>query len=418
MRVQLRSHRCRTVRTANALAHGILALAIGHAAPARADGGQVDAYSTLFYEFGGPLEMLVVTPRASVRVDPVEELSLNIAYEADIVSGASVAVVDAPSTEVDAITSATQLRDFRSVISGGLTARSPYGSLRGSYSYGFENDYRSHSFTIGARTEVFERNTTFDLSYGRGFDEVCTIHQPEVQKAVERRRLDASEGCFDSDNPRRTTEAIDLQTFQGSWTQAWAPILVTQVTLTAQLVDGFQSNPYRAVWLGRSAAQEHHPDNRFRYAGRLAARLWVEPLNGALQASARVYRDNWDVRSVTAELAYEQVIDGAVRVRARGRYYRQGAAAFYSDDYSLQPRGQYFTGDRELADMESFMAGLQLMWQLDAGSEGTSLGPFQTFKLLLKADFIHHEFPNFTYARAAVPNNNSVVGTLGLELVF
>lgn len=387
-------------------------------AGARADAGQADAYSTLFYEFGGPLEMLVVNPRANLRVDPADELTLNASYEADIVSGASVAVVDAPSADVDAITSATQLDDFRSVVTGGLTARSRYGSLRGSYSYGFESDYRSHAFSIGARTDLFDRNTTFDLSYARGFDEACTLNQPRVQEAVERRRLDSSEGCFDADDPDRTTEPIDLQTFQGSWTQAWAPILVTQLTLTAQLVEGFQSNPYRAVWLGRSAAQEHHPETRFRYAGRLAARLWVEPLSGALQASVRAYRDSWDVRSITAELAYEQSIDGALRIRARGRYYLQGAAAFYSDDYSRMPRGQYFTGDRELSDMESFMAGLMLVWQLTAGAEGTSLGPFQTFRLLAKADFIHHRFPSFNYGRTAVPNNNAIVGTLGVELVF
>jgi hypothetical protein len=171
------------------------------------------------------------------------------------------------------------------------------------------------------------------------------------------------------------------------------------------------------VWLGRSAAQENHPDNRFRYAASLNARLWIEPLHGALQASARVYRDNWDVRSVTAELAYEQSIDGAVRIRLRGRYYRQGAAAFYSDDYALMPRGQYFTGDRELADMESFMAGAQLIWTLTPGTGGAS-GVLQSFRLVLKADYIHHEFPNFHYARASVPNNNSILATLGLEMVF
>lgn len=402
--------------------HRLLALAAALAAlaptGARADAGEFDAYSTLFYEFGGPLEMLVVNPRANLRVDPADELSLNASYDADIVSGASVAVVDAPSTEVDAITSATQLDDFRSVISGGLTARSQYGSIRGSYAYGFESDYRSHSFTIGARTDLFERNTTFDLSYARGFDEACLLNQPRVQEAVERRRLDSSDGCFDDENVDRTSEDIDLQTFQGSWTQAWAPIFVTQLTVTAQLIEGFQSNPYRAVWLGRSAAQEHHPNTRFRYAARLSARLWVEPLSGAIQANVRAYRDNWDVRSITAELAYEQSIDGAVRIRARGRYYTQGAAAFYSDNYALMPRGQYFTGDRELADMESFMAGLQLIWQVTSGTEGASLGPFQTFRLVAKADFIHHQFPNFRYGGASVPNNNSIVGTLGVDLVF
>jgi len=388
------------------------------ASTASADTGQFDAYTTLFYEFGGPLEMLVVAPRANLRIDPADELSLSVSYDADIVSGASVAVVDAPSSDVDAITSATRLDDFRSVVSGGLQVRSPFGSLRGSYSYGFEADYTSHSFLLGARTDLFERNTTFDLSYARGFDSVCDLNQPRAQESVERRRLDVAEGCFDDTNVDRAARDLDLQTFQGSWSQAWAPIFTTQLTLTAQLVDGFQSNPYRAVWLGRTAAQENHPANRFRYAAGLQGRLWLQPLSGAIQAYVRAYRDNWDVRSITAELAYEQSIDGALRVRLRGRYYTQGAAAFFSDDYGLRPRGQYFTGDRELSDQESFMAGLQLTWTLTPGTEGASIEGLQSFRLVLKADFIHHEFPGFRYGRASVPNNNTIVGTLGIEIVF
>ncbi len=396
------------------------AVLFGLVAPGRAgaDNGEFDAYSTLFYEFGGPLEMIVVNPRASLRVDPVDEMSLRVSYDADIVSGASVAVVDAPAAEIDAISSATQLNDFRSVVTGGLELRSDFGAIRGSYSYGFENDYRSHSFTIGARTDLFERNTTLDLSYARGFDLVCNLFQPRNQDPVDRRRLDSSQGCFDDQDADTDALDIDLQTFQGSWTQAWAPIFVTQLTLTGQLVEGFQSNPYRAVWLGRAAAQENHPQVRFRYAAALSGRLWIEPLSGAVQASVRAYRDSWDVRSITAELAYEQSIDGALRLRLRGRYYTQGAAAFFSDDYSLRPRGQYFTGDRELADMETFMAGAHIIWTLTPGTEGSDIGPFQAFRLMLKFDFIHNEFPNFRYGRAAVPNNNSILTTLGLELVF
>lgn len=412
---ELRAGRSRT-RSAAMITLAILAAVISTGV--RADTGQIDAYTTLFYEFGGPLDMMVVTPRAKLRLDPIEELSLNVGWEADVVSGASVAVVDAPSAEVDAITSATQLEDMRNVVTGGLEVRSQYGNLRGSYSFGIENDYRSHSFTLGARTDLFERNTTFDLSYARGFDQVCDRFQPNEEEAVQRQRLDSSEGCFSDQSMDRVTRDLSLQTFQGSWTQAWAPIFVTQLTLNGQTIDGFQSNPYRAVWLGRTAAQEHHPENRFRYAAALGARLWIEPMSGSLQISARIYRDNWDVRSVTAELAYEQAIGGEVRFRIRGRYYRQGGAAFFSDDYALRPAGAYFTGDRELSDMESYLAGAQLVWTVTPGTEGASLGPFQSFRLLLKADFLHQEFPNFHYARAGVPNNNSVLATLGLELVF
>lgn len=402
-------------RVGRALAVGLLALLV--TAPGRADDGEIEAYTTLFYEAGGPLNNLIIDPHVGARVDPVEEVSITASWDADIVSGASVAVVDAPSPAPDVITTATQYNDFRNVFTGGLQLRAPFGSLRASYAYGFESDYRSNALTIGARAELFERNTALDISYGRGFDLVCNLEQPDNQEAVERRPLDGSEGCFSND-PTRAALNVDLHTVQGSWTQAWLPVLTTQLTLTAQVIDGFQSNPYRAVWLGRSAAQENHPLTRARYAAGLQTRLYLEPLKAALQLQARLYRDTWDVRSVTAEVGYEQRLTEEVRLRLRGRYYHQGAAAFYSDNYAVAPRGQFFTGDRELADMRSVLVGARLVWTLTANSEGATLGPLSRFRLLLKADWLHTEFPNFRYGQARVPNRNALVATFGLEFTF
>lgn len=395
-----------------------LALSIGSASAVRADGGgEIDVAATLFHEGGGPLNMTVITPSVRGRVDVIEELGFNLGWDADVVSGASVAVVDAPSAEPDVISTATQLDDFRNVFSGGAEIRSDFGLIRAGYAYGFESDYRSHAMSLGARAEAFERTATFDFSWARGWDSVCNVFQPEANLAVERRRLSTSEGCFSSD-PDFTTNEVSLQTFQGSWTQAWARILATQLTVSAQLVEGFQSNPYRAVWLGRSAAQEHHPNDRARYAASLSIRLWLEPLSSALQVMGRVYRDTWDVQSVTAELGYELVLEGAVRVRARGRYYTQTSAAFFSDDYSLMPMGQYFTGDRELSAMTTITVGASFGYTVSAGASGPVLGFMEEFDILLKGDWIHSDFPAFHYGMASVPNVDAVIGTLSLEAHF
>lgn len=405
MRLQL------TPRTLVTLLVALLALA---AVGVRADGGQVDVGATLFHEGGGPLNMTVVTPSVRGRIDPVDEVTVRLGWDADIVSGASVAVVDAPGTRPDVITTATQLDDVRNVFTGGLELRSDFGSLRAGYSYGFENDYRSHALTLGARTELFERNTTFDLSYAHGWDSLCNVAQPRAQDPVERRRLPSSAGCF-GESRDLTTHEVALNSFQGTWTQAWAPIFVTQLSLSAQLVDGFQSNPYRAVWLGRSSAQEHHPDHRFRYAATLGARLWIAPISGALSATGRAYRDNWGVQSLSAELALEEVIEGALRIRVRGRYYTQTAAAFFSDDYAIAPRGQYFTGDRELSMMSSVLVGGSLSYTFSSGAEGPVAGFLERLSLLVKADWLHSEFPQFRYGTAAVPNRDALILTLALE---
>ena len=418
MRLQLTRHARSMRRWAPAFLAVALLSCVAVARVVRAEGGEVDIGATLFHEGGGPLNMTVITPSVRGRIDPIDELTIRLGWDADVVTGASVAVVDAPGTRPDVITTATQLDDFRNVFSGGVELRSDFGSVRAGYSYGFESDYVSHALTLGARAELFERNTTFDLSYAHGWDSVCNVAQPRMQDPVERRRLPASTGCFSGDNTELTSQSVALNSLNGTWTQAWAPIFVTQVTLSAQLVDGFQSNPYRAVWLGRSSAQEHHPDHRFRYAGSLAARLWIAPISGALHAMGRAYRDSWGVQSLSAELAIEEVIEGALRIRARGRYYTQTGAAFFSDDYALAPRGEYFTGDRELSTMSSVMVGGSISYTLSAGADGPVLGFLSRLALLAKADWLHSEFPQFRYGTAAVPNRDALIVSLALEAEF
>lgn len=380
-------------------------------------GGGVETTTTYFYEQGGPLEMSVINPSASANLDIGEAVSLRAGWDADVVSGASIAVVDAPGGDVDVISSATKLEDTRHVGRGSVEFRGDQSAIRAGYSYGTESDYRSHAIEVSGRTELFERNSIFELAYGRGFDRVCNLAQPRAQEAVDRQPLPGSEGCF-VDGSDRESLRLDLHTFQASWTQAWLPVFTTQVTATAQVLDGYQGNPYRAVWLGRTAAQEYHPLTRTRYAVGLAARLWVKPTRGAVQLSGRVYRDSWDVRSVTAEAAYDQEILDGLSLRLRGRYYSQTGAVFFSDDYAREPRGQYFTGDRELSPMSSTTVGGRVRFDLPPNEDGAVLGFLTSLSLVAKLDVVMHDFVDFHYGRAPVPNADAWIGTVGVNVVF
>lgn len=378
----------------------------------------VDTTTTVFYEKGGPLNMTVVNPSVRANGQILEELSVNAGWQADVVSGASVAIVDAPGgSSVDAVTSATTLEDFRQVVNGGVGVRSDVARVDANYAYGFESDYTSHAFSLRAGADLFDRNTTFDLTYSRGWDSVCDLSQPQAERAIERQRMPTSDGCFEKGKGRIVRD-LELHTLQGSWTQAWTPIFNTQLTVSSQLMHGFQANPYRAVWLGRAAVQEHHPRDRARYAVGLGARIWLRPIGGALQAQVRAYRDTWDVRAISGELAYERALGSLLRLRARGRYYQQGSAAFYSDDYALDPEGQYFTGDRELSAMHSWLVGGQLAIAPQPNDAGKVLRVFDSFRLLLKGDFLRYDFTEFHYGRAAIPNRTAIFGTVGIDATF
>jgi hypothetical protein len=370
--------------------------------------------TTYFHESGGPLHMDVLMPAAEASVDIGETATLGVNWSADIVSGASVAVVDAPAANVDAISSAS-VHDARHEFAGQLTLRDGTASVDLGYSHAFEHDYISNGFSVAARSELFDRNTVLSISYGRGFDRVCDV--AGTFDPVMKPRLDSSKGCFD-DATKRADRDLAVHTWQGGWSQNWTPLLTMQLTATGQLLHGFQSNPYRAVRIGKTAAQEHHPKDRARYAVGAGLRFWVVPLNGSLQAESRVYRDTWDIVSWSGELAYEQSLPGALRFRVRGRYYSQTAAAFYSDDYVLEPKGQYFTGDRELSDMQSALVGGHLVWNALPNSDGEVFGFLSGFELGIKGDLLKSWFDHFHYDRAEVPNTLALIGGVEAHATF
>ena len=392
-----------------------LAVVLASLAPATVVAqSQVSAGTSAFREAGGPLDMLVIVPEVSAEVGISDGVAVDAAWPADVVSGASVAIVDLPAEEVDAI-SAASVTDVRHELGGGLALRDGQSVLGAGYRYGTEEDYRSHAFHVSARTELWDRNTGLEITYARAFDSVCD--SLDASEPVLKQRLDSSEGCFQDSAEDRDERKLDVHTAQGVWTQSWTPWLAMQTTLSAQLLRGFQSNPYRAVRVGRSAAQEHHPDDRGRYALGVGFRIWLEPLSGALQPQLRVYRDTWAIRSFTAELGYEQVIGVGLRLRARGRYYLQTGAAFFSDDYLLEPKGQYFTGDRELSPMRSALLGAQLSWTVPTNDEGKVLF-FDGLTLALKGDILKSWFPEFHYDRVEVPNDTALIGTFSVRADF
>ncbi|MCC7535040.1 MAG: DUF3570 domain-containing protein [Deltaproteobacteria bacterium] len=377
---------------------------------ARAD-GRASASTTLFLEPGTGTTVTNITPQVDLSQNLGDDVTLSVGYEADIVSGATERLVDAPG--IDVVTGAS-FDDIRHSVRGGFEIRHDVASLAGSYTFGTESDYQSHAFSLTAAAELFDRNTRLELSYARAFDRVCNLSQPRATEAVERQALDSSDGCF-TENTARTTNDLALHNFQLSWTQAWTSTLAVQLTATANLAHGFQTNPYRAIWLGRGGAQEHAPEDRARYALGVRVNWWLRPIRGAVQLAGRIYRDTWDVESFTVEVAYEQHLGSLFRLRARGRYYGQSAAAFYSDDYGREPRGQYFVGDRELSELTSILVGGRFAFVPESDDEGHVLGFLAGLELVARFDWLIRDYANFRLSGLEPTDTQAFVISGGIE---
>jgi hypothetical protein len=387
---------------------------------------EVDTSHTIFYEAPTKTHMFVYSPSADVQASPWAWLDVRGGWEADVVSGASVATKAGPayaSNHADVVSTAS-VHDFRNMARGEIALKGDVTSLTAGYAYGIEHDYQSNSLHVNARTDAFQHNTTFELSYARNFDSVCDrVQSANAILPSQWTALEDSTGCF-TKAAGRTTHDIGIDTYEASWGQAWTPVIETQLTYTAQLVDGFQSDPYRSVILGEGLkAQEHIPGERAREAVTARIAWYLRSIKGAVRLSLRGYHDTWAIDSGTAELELEKSLGESFRVMLRGRLYKQAGAVFWSDDYTggippLGPRGQYFTGDRELSPFWSWLAGVRAVWTINPAAHQRLLGFIESFKLAGSANMQGFSYDEYTLGGTPVSNAIAYVATVSLALGF
>ncbi len=344
-----------------ALAAALAALA--PVRPARAD-VQAASHLTVFHEPSSQNRGIrVIHPQTEVAATH-GALGVQAGYELDIVSGATTRVYR-PGDAPDAVSGAT-FSDVRHAARGGVSFETAKVALTAGYSYGWENDYRSHTLSVAARGDFLERNFTLGLAYTRNFDQVCDQANDLAQSLLDLRPLGTSEGCFQA-SPELATRALSIDTFEPSLSWTATPLLLLTLGSTLQILDGFQSNPYRAVRLGPEGRepQERLPQHRQRFALFARAHQAVPPLRAAARVAARLYRDTWNVAAASADAEWLQYFGSALLAGVRGRYHKQSGALFFrtGQDYRTRgPAGEYWTGDRELAPLSNYLVGAKVAY--------------------------------------------------------
>jgi hypothetical protein len=394
--------------------------------PATAQVAEFDTAHSLFHEQPTRSKMTVYSPSTDLDVRPTDGLTLRAGWTADVVSGASIAVKSGPAYQAshrgaDVVTSAS-VHDFRNSARGGFTLREDIVSFTAGYAYSTENDYRSNAFNVTARTEPLERNTQLEISYAHNFDQLCNRVQPAGEPPTTFRALEDSSGCFTND-PIRTTDAISVDSVRGTWSQAWTPSFATQIVYDAQIKDGFLSNPYRSVVIADGQAeQEHEPSDRAGESVTVRANVYMRPLRAALRLSVRGYHDTWAIQAETGEVELEKYVGEDFRLLLRGRAYNQTGAVFWSDDYTggnppLGPKGQYWSGDRELSPFWSWLGGVRGIYTVTP-SRGRLLGLMTRLKVGLSFDMQGFTYSQFTLGGTPIGNAYSYFGGLSLSALL
>jgi Protein of unknown function (DUF3570) len=340
----------------------VFVVAILWAARARAN-TEAASRVTLFREpSNANLGITVVHPQLDLSAAVGSSLNLTAGYEVDIVSGATPAIFG-PRSSVDAITSATKFSDIRHQVRGGFSYERPASAWAFAYSYGWESDYRSSAISGSTRSDLLDHNFTLGLAYTHNFDDVCDANNSSVgDQPLDLKPLTSSAHCFDSAQTDVTTRRVHIDTFQPSLSWTATPKLILQLGSTIQILDGFQSNPYRSILIGRQhrTPQERLPLYRQRYAVYMRAAYALPAVRGSAQLMGRLYQDSWAIQAASGEVLLNKYFGQSVLLTLRGRYHLQSGASFYRDGAGYRdfgPAGQYWTGDRELSPMSNYLAG-------------------------------------------------------------
>jgi uncharacterized protein DUF3570 len=345
----------------------LVAAALALAGPARGDSNPTEASArlTLFREPSSQNKgITVIHPQVDATAPIGGGLGIAAGWEADAVSGATPAVFG-PHTGVDAITSATEFHDNRELFHGGFSYERPDAGIGATYAYGWEHDYRSNSLSATTHDDLYDHNFTLALAYSHNWDSVCDNNNAAAQSPLALLPLTSSAHCFNSSATDVVTHHLAIDAFEPSLSWTMTPRLVVQGGGTIQILDGFQSNPYRSVLVGsqHQEPQEHEPLYRQRYAlfGR-AAYAFPEWRASSL-STLRLYQDSWAMQAITADLVVNKYISQSTLLSLRGHYHVQSGASFYRDGEGYRTAGaagQYWTGDRELSPMSNYLVGGRL----------------------------------------------------------
>jgi len=323
---------------------------------ARANTAEVAARTTMFDEPSNKNEgVRVIHPQVDATATVSSTVNFALGYSADVVTGAT------PAT-FDTVSAATKFSDTRHLFHGGIGFEKADGGIAFSGAYGFESDYRSMVISGNTHHDLYEHNFTLALAYSHNFDSVCdNDNSGAAGLPLDRVALASSAGCF-TNQMGYVSHKLNIDTFEPSLSWTMTPRLVIQGGATIQILDGFQSNPYRKVLVGSQnrTPQEHLPEFRQRYA--LFARLAyaLPELRASMLAMVRGYDDSWAVRAITGDLTATKYVGQNLLVSGRAHYHLQGGASFYRDALGYQtlgPAGQYWTGDRELSPMGNYLLG-------------------------------------------------------------
>jgi len=261
-------------------------------------------------------------PAMLIRKSISDSVSLNASYFVDMVSNASI----------DVVTTASPYREQRveTGVGADYVYRDALISLAATHSN--EPDYIADSAGIDVAQNFFGDMTTVNVGYTHGWDTVMKHGDPSF------------------------SQPADHWQYRLGATQVLTARWLMSLNLEAISDDGYLASPYRVARVFGAAVPEVDPSTRSSRAAQLRV-VGSVGAKGAVRAEYRYFWDTWDIHANTTELGYSQYAGSRWLLDAYARYYSQGHALFYSNDFTSEM--QYMSRNRQLSTFNDVGLGVK-----------------------------------------------------------
>ncbi len=235
--------------------------------------------------------------------------------------------------------------------------------LDGGIAYSKEHDYRSESGHIGLSQDFNEHNTTLsgainyesDLSFPLGGTPTPLTQMDGTWKG-----------------PDASLHEIDALV---GVTQVMSRRWLSTLSYSYSSASGYQTDPYKIISVvdavtGQPTEQlyEGRPDQRRKQSVFFDNKVHL--VSDVISTSLRAYKDDWGIKSLTADLRYRWQFGPNYYLEPHLRYYAQGKADFFHY-YLVNDRAipQYASADTRLAKFHGQTYGAKFGVALTAASE-------------------------------------------------
>lgn len=267
------------------------------------------------------------------------------------------------SFQVDAISAASMRRGSGDVVDGvivdavsGASGRWGYDDVRVAPTVSFIYENEDYSWTFGSyySNEVDYETVAGFTEVTSAFNDANTIlslggsYEQAEWDTVTNRQLPTD---------KKTQRQVNASIMQLINAESYIQVRASYIYL-----DGFLANPYH---YSINAGQfDRYPDERNAYAVALQyVTLLTE--DTSMHLNYRYYKDDWEIKSHTAEAQFYYDVKENLTLGLRGRYYSQDAAEFVTGVGNDSASDEYIVSDYKFSEFESYTIGASLHYVPD-----------------------------------------------------